>query len=306
MSLPPPKYRATRIDAERERIVRAAVRQSAGLQARLRADVLRAWRSGAGPSGVVRAIRSGFTALEPVIRETMLAAHLAGEVGSVRDANRAGGLRLDRPIDTAVDYFAKRLGLTPPRLADIMGRYGQAAASVTGDAATMLETKVIKALAENTLAGGHISAGTEAIRQAFDAAGVVPKHDYQIESILRTQTAIAYSAGQRVRDEDPAIQEILWGYQYVTVGDDRVRPEHAAMDGHTAAKDDPIWDSWTPPCGWGCRCALVKVYHGEPEAVSSGPPEPVEIDGVLVTPGPDAGWGFNPADLYRGIITIGA
>lgn len=46
-----------------------------------------------------------------------------------------------------------------------------------------------------------------------------------------------------------------WGYR--TAGDDRVREEHAALDGLTLRHDDPLWDKIYPPNGWKCRCYVV-------------------------------------------------
>ena len=47
--------------------------------------------------------------------------------------------------------------------------------------------------------------------------------------------------------------------QYRTAGDDRVRPEHAALDGVTLPMDDPFWEEFYPPNGWNCRCTVVQV-----------------------------------------------
>ncbi len=47
--------------------------------------------------------------------------------------------------------------------------------------------------------------------------------------------------------------------QYRTAGDDRVRPEHAALDRITLPIDDPFWESYYPPNGWNCRCTVVQV-----------------------------------------------
>ena len=45
---------------------------------------------------------------------------------------------------------------------------------------------------------------------------------------------------------------------YMTQGDDRVRPWHAALEGFTARRDDfPSW--MIPPIEWGCRCYLVDM-----------------------------------------------
>ncbi|SIT25573.1 phage putative head morphogenesis protein, SPP1 gp7 family [Chryseobacterium ureilyticum] len=45
--------------------------------------------------------------------------------------------------------------------------------------------------------------------------------------------------------------------EYTTVGDRHVRPAHAALDKHTAPKNDPFWIRNYPPNGWNCRCSVV-------------------------------------------------
>lgn len=47
--------------------------------------------------------------------------------------------------------------------------------------------------------------------------------------------------------------------QYRTAGDDKVRPEHAALNGITLPMSDPFWDEYYPPNGWNCRCTVVQV-----------------------------------------------
>ena len=50
--------------------------------------------------------------------------------------------------------------------------------------------------------------------------------------------------------------------QYRTAGDDKVRPEHAALNGVTLPMSDPFWDEYYPPNGWNCRCNVVQVLKG--------------------------------------------
>ena len=45
--------------------------------------------------------------------------------------------------------------------------------------------------------------------------------------------------------------------RYVTVGDERVRESHAAMNGIQRPMSDPIWDKIYPPNGWNCRCTVI-------------------------------------------------
>ncbi|MCH5233577.1 MAG: minor capsid protein [Muribaculaceae bacterium] len=50
-----------------------------------------------------------------------------------------------------------------------------------------------------------------------------------------------------------------YNLQYRTQNDDRVRPEHAALDRVTLPMSDPFWEEYYPPNGWNCRCTVVQV-----------------------------------------------
>ncbi|WP_290095017.1 phage head morphogenesis protein [Paramuribaculum intestinale] len=47
--------------------------------------------------------------------------------------------------------------------------------------------------------------------------------------------------------------------QYRTQRDNKVRPEHAALDGVTLPLSDSFWEEFYPPNGWNCRCTVVQV-----------------------------------------------
>lgn len=51
--------------------------------------------------------------------------------------------------------------------------------------------------------------------------------------------------------------------QYRTAGDDKVRPEHAELNGITLHMSDKFWESYYPPNGWNCRCTVVQVRRGK-------------------------------------------
>lgn len=50
--------------------------------------------------------------------------------------------------------------------------------------------------------------------------------------------------------------------QYETVGDGRVRDDHAALDGVIKPIDDPFWNTWYPPNGFNCRCTVLQLTAG--------------------------------------------
>lgn len=50
-----------------------------------------------------------------------------------------------------------------------------------------------------------------------------------------------------------------YNLQYRTQSDDKVRPEHAALDRVTLPPSDSFWEEFYPPNGWNCRCTVVQV-----------------------------------------------
>lgn len=51
--------------------------------------------------------------------------------------------------------------------------------------------------------------------------------------------------------------------QYRTQRDDKVRPEHAALDRVTLHITDSFWEEFYPPNGWNCRCNVVQVLKSK-------------------------------------------
>lgn len=281
-------------DRERERLVSAALRQAKPTILRARAAVVRAYRSGAqDPAGYGVAVLDG---IAPLLARSMLAGHLQGVLRARINARRASGTRLSamREIER---ILKARLGLSDADLAAMASRYNDAARETIEVLGSQMRGKVGAAISEALAEGFTTQEGTRRVMQALDASGVGVK-PHQGEAIYRTQMGTSYTAGQLEANGDEAIDDILWGYEYATVGDDRVRPNHAALDGLRLPKDDPRWQEIMPPNGWNCRCTVIEVYRGERLAEPTELPSVVNIDGESVTPGPDEGWAFNPGQVF--------
>lgn len=128
------------------------------------------------------------------------------------------------------------------------------------------------------------------MREVMELAGVDTINPWLLETMVRTQIAVAYSAGRWNANQDPAIQEILWGYEYVTVGDDRVRFEHEAMDGAIYPKDHAFWETNWPPNGYNCRCDVLELFNDESPTITERFAEP------------DEGWAVNHGVLYDDML----
>jgi len=110
-----------------------------------------------------------------------------------------------------------------------------------------------------------------------------------LQTWATTFAQISYAAGKYTAGQNPAIQSILWGYEYVTVGDERVRDEHAGFDGTRLPKSNEFWQIFTPPNGWNCRCSIIDIFEAEQ------PVAPHIAGGV--EPSADPNFTFNPAQF---------
>ena len=239
------------------------------------------------------AIADTMRPLVPVLVDAMTAAHLAGRLRTVRAvaARKASRSFAMSAYDDALAWQQKRLHLTDDQVAALAKKYGNEAVNVTRSASDFLEAKAKAAVSDILEEGMHVADATERMREAFQAAGVTPDNPYTLENLVRTQTATAYSAGRWNAAQDPDVQEILWGYEYCTVGDDRVRPAHAAVDGMRAPADHPIWHTWWPPAGFSCRCTTIEVFSDDPAELRT--------TYIPANDGPDDGWGFNPGEVFQ-------
>ena len=222
---------------------------------RLTSGGLAAWPRRFTYRDIQTEIERAMAEFAPLLEAAMVAAHLMGHKRAKLNAARylAGKYKAASVFDAMLKLVGRhRLDTTPEEIDWLREFYAPAAFEVTKEAGSVLEEKAKLAVGDILEEGMHVKGGIARMREAFEAAGVTPSNPFLLENLVRTQIALAYSAGGSVSNEDPAIQEILEAYVWRTVGDYRVRPNHAAMEGATAAKDHPVWKLWHKPAGWSC------------------------------------------------------
>lgn len=81
------------------------------------------------------------------------------------------------------------------------------------------------------------------------------------KSYLETEYNTARNAAEHARkwQEYQTDKDLFPNLKYMTVGDGRVREEHAALQGVVKPLDDPFWGMYYPPNGWNCRCYTVQT-----------------------------------------------
>lgn len=188
------------------------------------------------------------------------------------------------------------MGLSAEQLRGLEAQFRTDVVRIVHQASVSVERRLRAELTQINIDGLHGREAKIRLANAFDAVGIVPGNSFTLEAIYRTQTMLAYGAGKANVESNPAIDEILWGYKYVTVGDDRVRPSHAAIDGVTLPKGHAFWEANYPPNGWACRCQAIPLFEEVPIVLPEAPRDGVE-------PGADAGFRFRPDRLFGPMIS---
>jgi SPP1 gp7 family putative phage head morphogenesis protein len=119
-----------------------------------------------------------------------------------------------------------------------------------------------------------------------EASGVFDNYN---KHWLRTEFFTAKGSARSARNWNDAYDKrsVLKFLEYQTVGDARVRPSHAELDGITRPVEDSFWDLYYPPNGWRCRCTAIS--HDEAEVTSlKGFKQPEDVPDIfLYNPGKD-------------------
>ena len=87
----------------------------------------------------------------------------------------------------------------------------------------------------------------------FDQAAAKARAEF----MLRTHGFQAYAVSRHQQQMATVGSHPYWMYE--TVGDNRVRAGHAALDGKVLRSDDPWWKTHYPPWDWGCRCVVIAL-----------------------------------------------
>ena len=129
------------------------------------------------------------------------------------------------------------MNLSTDQVKALKEKYGRDAYEILHNAGDVLEEKLEEAVHDIITSGVHVKGGMARLAEAFEAAGITADKPWLLETLTRTEVQKAYRSGAWQADRDPAMQEYLAGYEYVTAGDMRVRPSHALMDGARAPLD---------------------------------------------------------------------
>lgn len=238
-----------------------------------------------------------------LLTKAMVCSHLTGRHRSYLTAG-AGFLGATDVYRRAMHWAKQRAKLSEDDLKRLEAMYSQEATKIAVGFDQAVNQKLNQAAQRIIARGHHTREGRKLMQKAFEAAGVGRQNPHLAATLTRTQTQMAYNAGRWEANQDPALDEIIWGYEYITIEDARTRPEHSTENGQRKPKDDPYWNSYWPPCGYNCRCTTIEIFKNEHRRTKSTElAEVVRIRGKDVTRRVDPGFNFHPGRVYsQGIL----
>jgi len=202
----------------------------------------------------------------------------------------AGFFSFDLPFEEAIAWAAGRVSVLPETY------YRELPAAARGKAFTISGltsidqiSTVIKSL---RMASEDGSTFAEWQEWALTRPELAALPNGRLETIFRMGVQTHYGIGrtQQQRLNKKARPYFLWD----AVNDSRVRDDHLAMDGYIAPIDDPIWNIWSPPAGFNCRCTRIAL--NERQAKARG--YPMEKPDAM----PDPGFDYEAADWQDEIL----
>lgn len=171
---------------------------------------------------------------------------------------------LKQPFAEQVAFFQRKLGDLVPteKWTDLWQSAHDRAFMVAGAAKADLLADLAAAV-DKAIADGET---LQAFRQRF--ADIVQRHGWhgwtgeatargrawRTRVIYETNLITSYAAGRLAQLKEGGFE--YWIYRHSDFVQ-RPRPHHVALDGTVKRADDPFWQTYAPPNGWGCRCRIV-------------------------------------------------
>jgi SPP1 gp7 family putative phage head morphogenesis protein len=179
------------------------------------------------------------------------------------DDTLRGGFSTNVPPTGAVDYLRGLTPVTRDTFDGLTAQYRKDAFTIAGTSDVRLIAAIRDEMAKVTADGGTKQDFEKAANKLTSDAGVEQLNIFTLDTAFDTAIHNAYSLGRYEQMTDDAVKEVLPYWQYMTVGDLRVRPEHACLDYFVARADDPVWMKIYPPNGYNCRCIVICLLLSE-------------------------------------------
>lgn len=159
-------------------------------------------------------------------------------------------------------------------------------------------------LVEDIHSGTSLKGFKNRIDEHLGSAPIAPGH---LETVYRTNTHAALRDGRETLRANPIVRDLFPYQEYIPIRDTRARHEHIklgelGLNGTGIYRaDDPVWEYFTPPWDYNCRCGsrLLTIAQAARSGVREAqewlktgrpPQQPEYRIGYIPFP-PNPGWG---------------
>jgi len=217
------------------------------------------------------------------------------------------------PFNEAIEHFRGKLNIPAKHWDDMLGEVNAKGFTVAGATKADLLGDLFNDVEKALSSGGNITA----FRKSFDKT--VAKHGWTYKGKRGWRTRVIYDTNLRTSHMAGKWQQFQRAktnrpfLQYLTVGDQRVRPDHQSWNSTVLPVDDSWWSSHFPPNGWGCRCTVRSLSQSQLDRegltpLNEAPPikKTERINAASgevyghVPKGIDVGWDYNVGKAWLG------
>lgn len=184
-------------------------------------------------------------------------------LASLHPYGATAGFAFDVGGDDAAEYVRGLTPVTREVFDGLTAQYRRDAFTLAGTADQRLIGRVQQELAATLAKGGGSSDFRAAVDELGSETGAEQLNAFSLDTAFQIALQKAYSAGRLEQMQEPHMLAAMPFWQYWTVGDLRVRPAHAVLDGFVARAIDPVWRTIYPPWDFGCRCSVVPLPEDE-------------------------------------------
>lgn len=176
--------------------------------------------------------------------------------------------------EKALEFWRTRMGVPASEYVELDEAARAAAFTIAGVQSQRVVDAAKQAI-DSALADGITETEfRRRVRAALVEGGDKPLSDERLAFVWKQNLATAYGAGRRATQIDPSVKALMpWG-EWISqlVGPTR-RKHHVQLHGVTLPIDDPFFQSYYPPQGFGCECRVAarpRVRTGNPTQVPGG------------------------------------
>jgi len=219
----------------------------------------------------------------------------AASPAAILSAVPRGGILPQVTFDEAVSDIANRMPAVALGWREVQKVYAERHAFACARAMTMSVTRRVQEIMREATLGGQPD-GYDAVMKIMEETGWARGY---ASTVYSTNASTAYTAGVWARAAQPDVMAVIPGFEFVSAHLPTSRPNHEACAGLIAPTDSHLWNRYSAPLGYNCKCALLEVTVFEAERqglIRDGRMLTVLPPGFGINARPDPGFGEGRPD----------